>query len=80
MSGSPAADPALQKLVNLLGRERADAVVLQTMQRIGLETLSTPDDRYRFAKELIKQGGVLEAVGRAMRIQAILHGAREDAA
>jgi hypothetical protein len=76
----PTADPALQKLVNLLGAERAETVVRETLQRIGLETLNTPDDRYRFAKELLKQGGALGAVGRAMRIQAILHGASEDAA
>ena len=77
MTASPA-DAALQKLVNLLGRERAEAVVRETLASTGLTGLLTPDDRYRFARQLIKQGGVLEAVGKAMRIQAILHGAVEE--
>ena len=68
---------AVQKLINVLGAERARKVIAETMARAGLRSLETPDERYRFATELMTQGGVLEAVGRAMKIQAILHGAKE---
>ncbi len=74
---APTADPAFQKLVNVLGRERAQTVVNETMRAIGVSKLVTADDRYRFACELMKRGGVLEAVGRAVKIQAILHGAKD---
>ena len=69
---------AAQKLINVLGEERAKKVIEETMKRSGLRSLETPDERYRFACELMTQGGVLEAVGRAMKIQAILHGAKES--
>lgn len=68
---------AAQKLINVLGEERAKKVIAETMTRAGLRSLETPDERYRFACELMTQGGVLEAVGRAMKIQALLHGAKE---
>jgi len=70
-------DPALKKLVNVMGRDRAATVVADTMRRAGLTSLSTPDDRYRFACALMTRGGICEAIGRAIKIQAILHGAKE---
>lgn len=72
-----ATEHAVQKLVNVLGSERANRTIADTMRRAGLRSLDTPDERYRFACELMTQGGILEAVGRAMKIQAILHGAKE---
>lgn len=68
---------AAQKLINVLGEGRAKKVIAETMTRAGLRSLETPDERYRFACELMTQGGVLEAVGRATKIQALLHGAKE---
>lgn len=79
MSASAAVDAALRKLVNVLGAERAAEIERQTLARIGLAVLRTPDDRYRFASDLMQQGGVLASIGRAMRIQAVLHGATERA-
>jgi hypothetical protein len=70
-------DPAFQKLINVLGLEKAQAVIDETLQRIGRPALLTPDDRYLFACELMTRGGLLEAVGRSIKIQAILHGASE---
>lgn len=70
-------DPALAKLFNLVGRERAEPLIEETLKRAGLRALVTPDDRYRFACELMTKGGIYEAIGRAIKIQAILHGARE---
>lgn len=72
------ADPAFQKLTNLMGPTKANEVYSDTLRRIGVSSLATPTDRYRFAIELMKHGGVLEHVGRAIKIQAILLGAKES--
>jgi hypothetical protein len=69
--------PSVEKLVNVLGQERAVQLVSETMSRAGVISLDTPTERYRFACDLMKQGGLLEAIGRALKIQAILHGAKE---
>ena len=71
-------DPSLNKLVRLYGAERAEALVRDTLREIGIGALRSPDDRMRFGTALIKKGGLLEAIGRAIRIQAILHGASEE--
>ena len=71
-------DPALQKLVNVLGPAQAESVISETMRRLGLTALQTADDRYRFGAALIGRGGGLEAIGRAIKIPAILHGAKAD--
>ena len=72
-----AKNDAVQKLVNVLGAERANVVVVDTMRKAGLKSLESAQDRYRFACELMTRGGLFEAIGRAMKIQAILHGARD---
>ncbi len=72
-----AADPALAKLTNVLGPEKAAALAADCLRKLGIAGLATPDDRYRFGCELITRGGLLEAIGRAIKIQAILHGARD---
>ena len=71
-------NPALQKVFNVMGTDRGRAVVDQTLGKLGMRELRTPDDRLRFGNELIKLGGLLESVGRAIKIQAILHGANEE--
>ena len=73
-----ASDPSFMKLVRLYGPERTAVLVRDTLREIGINAIVTPDDRMRFGKALLKKGGLLEAIGRAIRIQAILHGARED--
>lgn len=69
---------AMQKLVNVMGTARAGELTEQVLRQIGLQELRTPDDRLRFGQALIKRGGLLESVGRSIKMQAILHGAREE--
>lgn len=69
---------ALQKLVNVMGPDRARDLSEQILRQIGLQDLRTPNDRYRFGQALIARGGLLESIGRSIKIQAILHGATED--
>jgi hypothetical protein len=50
-------------------------------RRPGVGRQGTPQpsrDRLRFGGALIRRGGLLEVIGGAIRIQAILHGAREE--
>jgi hypothetical protein len=70
-------DPSLTKLTNIMGPARAKVLVAETLRQAGLTAIETPDDRYRFACALMLNGGICEAIGRAIKIQAILHGARE---
>lgn len=70
-------DQALRKLENALGPERARAVVRDVLREIGLDGLHTPNDRLRFGSALADKGGLLGAIGRSIKIQAILHGATE---
>jgi hypothetical protein len=72
--------PALQKLVNVMGRERADAVIADTLRQLSLRELRTADDCLLFGDALIRRGGLLSAIGRAIKIQAILNGAVEHRA
>lgn len=68
-------DVALRKLVTVLGAQRARTLAAEILAEIGLGALTTPDDRLRFATALMNRGGLLEHIGRAIKIQAILHGA-----
>jgi hypothetical protein len=69
---------ALNKLRSLMGEAKADELVLKTMLAARVQDLENPNQLVRFAEELMKHGGVIEAVGRAIKIQVILHGATEE--
>jgi len=70
-------DVILQKLSNVLGSDAAPKFIHATCRELGLSGLRGPQDRMTFACALIARGGLMEAVGRAIKIQALLHGARE---
>lgn len=69
-------DVALSKLTNVLGEDKATELVRAILREIGIAELRTPDDRLKFAEALMARGGVIEAIGRAIKIQALLHGAK----
>jgi hypothetical protein len=71
-------DPGVAKLVRLFGEARTQALVEDVMRENGIAQLETADDRYRLGGGLVRRGGLLESVGRAIRVQAILHGAIGD--
>ena len=77
MIGLDAGDPALGKLLKTLGKERGLAVIDEVMRDAKLKAIQTPDDRFAFGCALMVRGGLFEAIGRAIKIQAILHGAKE---
>ncbi|MCB9584594.1 MAG: hypothetical protein H6718_04320 [Polyangiaceae bacterium] len=71
-------DTVTQKLAQVLGKKTALDVVAKTMSEAGLEKLDCADDQLRFANALIPRGGLYEAVGRALKIQAILNGGHDE--
>ena len=66
---------AFTRLTKALGRERGVRCGEQALAALGLRELRGPQDLLNFANELIRQGGVVEAVGRALKVSAILRGA-----
>ena len=68
---------AVKKLVHVLGRPRADALIADTLRQIGRSDLAAAENRLLFGHALTRHGGVIEAIGRAIKIQAILEGASE---
>ena len=71
-------NPAVQKIFNVLGKERGQLLIEEIMRELGLPELETPNHRVRFGNRLIQRGGLLESLGRAIKIQAILHGATDE--
>ncbi|NJK33130.1 MAG: hypothetical protein HC927_12385 [Deltaproteobacteria bacterium] len=69
---------ALQKLINLMGSERGQKLYEEVLRSLGMTDLRTPNDSARFGNALIERGGVYASIGRSIKIQAILHGARPD--
>lgn len=69
-------DPAVGKLKNALGEERAVALWREIALQLRIENLDAPNDRLRFGDALVARGGVLEVIGRAIKVQALLRGAK----
>jgi hypothetical protein len=69
------ADGARMKLVRALGEERATQLIAEVLAERSIPDLTSPNHRYTFAAALIERGGVFEAIGRAIRVQALLQGA-----
>ncbi len=64
------------KLVSVLGEEQAEVVAGDVLGEMGLQRLSTADQRSLFGRHLVRRGGVLAVLGHSIQTQAILHGAR----
>ena len=78
MTSSFHGDPALTKLVNMLGREKAEQLAVEIAAELDLHGVMSPTDRLRFGDALVKRGGVLEAIGRSIKVQALLQGAQQS--
>lgn len=69
---------ALERLSKAVGRAAGERYAKEALARLGVRELRTPDELLGFANYLLRQGGVVESVGRALKVSAILRGARED--
>jgi hypothetical protein len=66
---------ALTKLTNVLGQERAEAILDDALVRVGLERVKSPDDLHRLGQEILAQGGFAGAVGSLLSLMAVMRGA-----
>lgn len=65
----------IKKLAGLMGEEAAVAVVKEVVAECGLSQIETPGDLLCIANVLTRRRGVLSAIGRSLKIQAIFLGA-----
>lgn len=70
-------DPVTKKLTNVMGPVEGLRLVQSVCREVGITSLTNPQERMQFGCALIQRGGLLEAIGRSIKIQAILHGASE---
>jgi hypothetical protein len=76
MADGPDVDDEIrQRIVRLVGDEAGGALMAQLMAEANVPELVSPESRSIFAAALIARGGVLEALGRSIRVQALLQGA-----
>jgi hypothetical protein len=71
----------VERLARALGKEQGETVTRQALTMLGMDELTTPDDLLRFAKHLIETSHgdlVLESVSRALKVSAILKGAKDN--
>lgn len=66
------------KLVNMFGQVKAEQLARELMMEVGVTSLDLPDHQLLFGDALIRRGGVLAAIGRSVRVQAFLAGARGE--
>jgi hypothetical protein len=67
---------AFDRLIRALGPDAGLRYAREALDHLQLDDLRSPDDLLGFADYLVTQGGVPEAVGRALRVTALLRGAR----
>ncbi|NUP09601.1 MAG: hypothetical protein HOW73_26445 [Polyangiaceae bacterium] len=67
----------LAKLERVFGAERANELIHECMQSAGIKSLESADERLMFARALIRLGGIYDAIGNSIAVQALLEGAKE---
>ena len=65
------------RLVKAMGDQRASEVFGEACARFGDRLVDTPQDMLDFSEVLIRLGGLIQAVGRSLKVQALLRGAVE---
>jgi hypothetical protein len=66
---------ALEKLSNVVGRERAEEVLATTLLELGVDDLRSANDLYAFAQRVKRMEGFVGAVGALLSVHAVIHGA-----
>ncbi len=68
-------DAACTKLDRILGAEKARLVLAEGMKQCNMASIGTPDDLFRFARVLERQGGIVATIGALLALHAVLRGA-----
>ena len=67
---------AMQRLVRAVGPSTGPEVAREALTTLGIRELTSAKDLLGFAEHLIARGGVFEAVGRGLKVSALLRGAK----
>ncbi len=70
---------AKQQLARVLGQDKAQEIVAKAYRTSGLKLVSSAADLLAFADAMIGDGGFIEVVGRGLKVEALLRGARTSA-
>ncbi len=68
-------ETTLTRLKRALGPQKGEAMAALIFGKMGLNQISSPQDLCDFANHLIVHGGVAEAVGRSLKVMALLRSA-----
>jgi hypothetical protein len=71
-----AVELARQQLTHILGADHGHAALDDCLRRTGLDAVHTADELMRLAECLMQKGGIVEVVGRSLKLQALRQGAR----
>ncbi len=63
------------RLTKMLGEVKGAEVLAEVLQKLGKNTVGTPDELRRVADELIFRGGLIGMIGQALLNEALLRGA-----
>lgn len=66
---------AVERVSRAVGPVAGPATVEAALADLGLREIGSPGDLLVFAEHLIRKGGVFEAVGRGLKVSALLRGA-----
>lgn len=77
-AGKTLTEGVMERLTKAVGRTAGERYAKEALATLGMRELSTADDLLAFANYLLTKGGVAESVGRALKVTAILRGARAD--
>ncbi len=68
-------ETTLTRLKRALGPQKGEATAALVFRKMGVSQLANPQELCDFANHLIQYGGVAEAVGRSLKVMALLRSA-----
>ena len=66
---------ALERLTRAMGPIEGPTARRVVLSDLGIDAIQSPSQLLAFAERLIQRGGVFEAVGRGLKVTALLRGA-----
>ena len=66
----------MQRLIRAVGAAEGPQAAREVFSRLGIAELRSATELLHFSEHLIAKGGVFEAVGRGLKVSALLRGAK----
>lgn len=67
---------AVERIARAVGPVAGPEAAREVLKELGLPALRSASELLQFSERLIRRGGVFEAVGRGLKVSALLRGAR----